>query len=52
MAPETIVIGMMAAILKLKIWKGVNIDLLETPLWNQKKSGTNAKKTNVGRLRS
>ena len=50
--PDTRVIGIIAAIRKLKIWKGVNIDLFETPRWNQKKRGTKAKKTKVGRLKT
>ena len=28
--------------LKLKVWKGVNIEWLNTPRWNQKKSGAKA----------
>jgi len=31
---------------------GVNIDLFETPRWNQKKRGTKAKKTKVGLLKT
>ena len=38
--------------LKLNIWKGLKTDLLETPLWNQKNSGTKLKKMKVGRLKN
>ena len=41
----------MRAILKLNIWKGVNKDLLETPLWNQKNNGGKLKRTKVGLLK-
>ena len=43
--------GIMRAILKLNIWKGVNNDLLETPLWNQKNNGGKLNRTKVGRLK-
>jgi hypothetical protein len=36
---------------KLKTWNGVRLEFMATPLMNQKKSGTKAKTTNVGRLK-
>ena len=35
----TMMMGMTAAVQMLKIWKGENMDLLETPCWNQMKGG-------------